>query len=149
MKTPFANTLKPLLLGLVFLSTISFGQIKYADINALHHKKFTWLINKNYDSLNWLMHEQVQFVHSNGWIQSGKDVIEDLKTGKLNYTQIDIIDASVRIYQNTAVVSGKGHFRGLMPDKSEFNLTLFYTEVYIKVDGEWKLFNRLATKVNP
>ncbi|GIL23245.1 MAG: hypothetical protein BroJett042_17580 [Bacteroidota bacterium] len=136
-----------LLFGFLLLSFVSFGQKDEATVDQLHRKKFNWLINKNYDSLNQLLHEQVNYIHSNGWVQTKKEVIEDLKTGKLNYTQIEVIEATTSIYKNTAVVSGKGRFRGLMPDKSEFNLSLFYTEVYVKVGKEWKLFNRLATKI--
>jgi len=136
-----------LLLGFLLVSFVSFGQKDETTVDQLHRKKFNWLINKNYDSLNQLLHEQVNYIHSNGWVQTKKEVIEDLKTGKLNYTQIDVIEATTTFYKNTAVVSGKGRFRGLMPDKSEFNLSLFYTEVYVKVGKEWKLFNRLATKI--
>lgn len=136
----------PLIL-FVILAINSFGQSNEERVDQLHRKKFTWLINKNYDSLNWILHEQVQYIHSNGWVQSKKEVTEDLKTGRLNYTNIDIVEATVTVHQKTAVVSGKGRFTGLMPDKSEFNLSLFYTEVYIKVGKEWKLLNRLATKI--
>lgn len=136
-----------LFLGLILISANLFGQKSETAVDQLHRKKFTWLINKNYDSLNWLMHEQVQYIHSNGWVQSKKEVNDDLKTGKLNYTNIEIVEATVTLHQNTAIVSGKGRFRGLMPDKSEFNLSLFYTEVYVKAGKDWKLINRLATKI--
>jgi len=139
--------MRVLLIVCLFLATNSFGQTTEETVNQLHRKKFTWLINKNYDSLNWLLHNQVQYIHSNGWLQSKKEVIDDLKTGKLNYTQVEVVEATTTIYKNTAIVSGKGRFRGLMPDKSEFNLSLFYTEVYVKVGKEWKLLNRLATKI--
>lgn len=136
-----------LLIGLTFITASSFGQKDETIVDNLHRKKFTWLISKNYDSLNWIMHEQVQYVHSNGWVQTKKEVTEDLNTGKLNYTQIEIAESKTIVYKNTGIVTGKGRFRGLMPDQSEFNLSLFYTEVYVKVGKEWKLLNRLATKI--
>lgn len=135
------------LIAFIFMNVSSFGQKDEDVVDLLHRKKFTWLITKNYDSLNWIMHEQVQYVHSNGWIQSKKEVIEDLNTGKLNYKQIEILESTTTTHKKTALVSGKGRFRGLMPDQSEFNLSLFYTEVYVKVGKEWKLLNRLATKI--
>lgn len=136
-----------LLIGCILIAFVSVGQKDETMVDQLHRKKFTWLINKNYDSLNLILHEQVQYIHSNGWVQSKKEVIDDLNTGKLNYTNVEVVESKVSVYQNTAIVSGKGRFRGLMPDKSEFNLSLFYTEVYLKVGKEWKLINRLATKV--
>lgn len=136
-----------LLIGCILIAFVSVGQKDETMVDQLHRKKFTWLIKKNYDSLNLILHEQVQYIHSNGWVQSKKEVIDDLNTGKLNYTNVEVVESKVSVYQNTAIVSGKGRFRGLMPDKSEFNLSLFYTEVYLKVGKEWKLINRLATKV--
>lgn len=136
-----------LLIGCILIAFVSVGQKDETIVDQLHRKKFTWLINKNYDSLNLILHEQVQYIHSNGWVQSKKEVIDDLNTGKLNYTNVEVVESKVSVYQNTAIVTGKGRFRGLMPDKSEFNLSLFYTEVYLKVGKEWKLINRLATKV--
>lgn len=139
--------MKLLTTGLLLLSFVTYGQNDKTEVEQLHRKKFTWLTSKNYDSLDLFLHDELQYVHSNGWVQSKKDVLEDLKSGKLNYTQIDIVEASTARFGNTAVVSGKGHFRGLMPDKSQFNLSLFYTEVYIKSGKRWKLVNRLSTKI--
>jgi len=92
--------------------------------------------------------ETLKFIHSNGWIQSKKELIEDMKSEKLNYTSIDVEESSVAIYnKKSSVVTGKGTFRGLMPDKSEFNVHLLYTEVYVKSKKQWKLVSRQACKI--
>lgn len=120
--------MKNLLCLVLLVSTgFAFGQSKETEVNRLHKQKFEWLINKNYDSLDWILDNQIKFIHSNGWIQSKQEVINDLKSGKLNYTSIDVHESSVIIYNQTAVVTGKGNFKGLMPDQSEFNIKLLYT----------------------
>lgn len=141
--------MKIILYLILFVSSgFAFGQSKEAEaVVRLHKQKFEWLIHKKYDSLNWVMDEQVKFIHSNGWVQNKQDVINDLKSGKLNYTNIDIHESSVIIYNQTAVVTGKGNFKGLMPDQSEFNIKLLYTEVYSKSKKQWKLVSRQATKI--
>ena len=117
-------------------------------VNQLHKRKFEWMTTKNYDSLNWVTDETLKFIHSNGWTQSKKEMIEDMKSGKLNYTSISVQESSVSLYNNkSAVVTGKGAFKGLMPDKSEFNINLLYTEVYIKSKKRWKLVSRHACKI--
>ena len=46
--------------------------------------------------------------------QSKKEVIEDLKSGKLNYTAIVVQESSVSLFNNqSAVVTGKGTFKGV------------------------------------
>jgi hypothetical protein len=139
---------KILLLAFVFTSLVSFSQSKETEaVNQLHKKKFSWMINKKYDSLNWLLDEHVKYIHSNGWIQTKQDVIDDLKSGKLNYTSIHVEESSVTYFKQSAVVTGKGYFKGLMPDKSEFNVHLLYTEVYVKSNKHWTLVARHASKL--
>jgi hypothetical protein len=134
---------------LLISGTYSFSQTPEAEkINLLHKRKFSWMISKNYDSLNWIADETMKFIHSNGWVQTKNDFIDDLKSAKLNYTSIVIAESSVNVYNsNCAVVTGKGTFKGLMPDQSEFNINLLYTEVYIRSKKQWKLVSRQACKI--
>jgi len=141
--------MKKILLVILFLGgTQAFCQTPEAEkVNQLHKRKFDWLINKKYDSLKWLLDEQAKYIHSNGWIQSKAEVIDDLKSGKLNYTSVIIEESSVSYFDKSAVVTGKGFFKGLMTDNTEFTIHLLYTEVYIKQKKEWKLVSRQATKI--
>lgn len=137
-----------LLLILLIVGTQAFSQTAEAEkVNQLHRKKFEWLINKKYDSLNWLMDERVKYIHSNGWIQSKAEVVDDLNSGKLNYTSVVVEESSVSYFNQSAVVTGKGTFKGLMADKSEFTIHLLYTEVYVRHKKQWKLVSRQATKL--
>lgn len=140
---------KLLLFALLISGANAYCQSPEDDrVNQLHKRKFEWMTTKNYDSLNWVTDETLKFIHSNGWTQSKKEMIEDMKSGKLNYTSIIVQESSVSLYNNkSAVVTGKGTFKGLMPDKSEFNINLLYTEVYIKSKRQWKLVSRHACKI--
>ena len=139
---------KILLFVFIFASIILFSQSKETDVvNQLHKKKFSWMINKKYDSLDLILDSQIKFIHSNGWIQSKTEMIDDLKSGKLNYTAITIEESNTQLYNHTVVVTGKGTFKGLMPDNSEFNIHLLYTEVYVKTKKQWRLVSRQATKI--
>mgnify|MGYP002777203446 CR=1 FL=1 len=142
------NAMRYLLFFLILITGVAAGQSPEArHLDELHRKKFTWLIQKNYDSLNWVLDERVKYIHSNGWIQSKKEVIEDLKSGKLNYNSVTIEFAEVSFYSSAAVITGKGMFKGLMPDGSEFNIHLLYTEVYVKLNNQWKLVSRQAVRI--
>jgi len=139
---------KFLLFILLSVGTQAISQTPEAEkVNQLHKKKFEWLSHKKYDSLNWLLDDRVKYIHSNGWIQSKAEVIEDLKSGKLNYTSVIVEESTVAYYTQSAVVTGKGIFKGLMTDKTEFNIHLLYTEVYVKKKKHWKLVSRQATKL--
>lgn len=135
------------LLFLVALSSFAFGQSTEAEkVKALHKQKFEWLINGKVDSLNALLAPEVNYVHSNGWIQNREEVLADMRSGKLQYKAVEVEDAQVSILENTALVTGRGTFSGLM-NGTAFSVKLLYTEIYVKIAGRWKLAGRHACKL--
>ncbi|WKZ58971.1 MAG: nuclear transport factor 2 family protein [Cyclobacteriaceae bacterium] len=112
----------------------------------LSKQKFVWLIEKQRDSLDLLLDDRLMYIHSNGWTQSKVEVFDDIQSGKLVYKQIDVEAIQVRLYGNTAIVTGTGRFQGSREDK-EFDLPLSYTEVYVKEGKRWVLVSRHANRM--
>lgn len=132
---------------LIILSQDASGQTdNRKEVLLLFHKKFEWLKSHQFDSLRWMLDDNLMYVHSNGWVETKADVIDDLKTGKLVYRKVDITEASVRLYENTAIVTGKGTFAGVNSG-TEFSLNLFFTEVYVKKGSRWVLASRHANRL--
>ncbi len=150
--------MKKLLLAFILLSTLQLsaqknkkdnkGNNKAAEIAVLelHQKKFDWMINKQYDSLQMVLEKQLVYIHSNGWIETKAEVIADLKSGKLNYLKVNVTEAKARIYKNTAIVNGKGIFNVMLEGKP-VEINLLYTEVYINKKNKWQLASRHANKI--
>jgi ketosteroid isomerase-like protein len=113
---------------------------------ALHKKKFEWLIGRNYDSLMAVMDEKLLYIHSNGLAESRDDVMKNLKNEVISYTQSDVTESQVRLFGNSAIVTGKGAFAGKAKG-TPFLLNLSYTEVYVQTNGKWKLVSRHACKI--
>ncbi|MBK8053929.1 MAG: DUF4440 domain-containing protein [Saprospiraceae bacterium] len=115
-------------------------------IQNLHLKKFKWLVDKQIDSLTTLLHDDVFYIHSNGWKENKTEVIANILSGKLTYNDVRVQESTVRIVDNTAVVTGKGTFYVSLEGKSsEFNL--FYTEVYVMTNSGIRLISRHACKI--
>ena len=112
----------------------------------MHKKKFDWLISKQYDSLSALFNDNIEYIHSNGWIENKTEIIADLKSGKLNYKRVDVSEAKVRLSKNVAILTGKGVFFITM-DNKDLEIKLLYSEVYIKEKGKWLLTHRHANKL--
>lgn len=140
--------MKYLLLALfVGIVTVASGQSTEAEqVNALHKKKFEWLVKANHDSLNALLADRVNYIHSNGWVQTRQEVLDDMKSGKLNYQSVNIESSEVNVIDVTAIVTGRGVFSGVM-NGTAFSVKLLYTEIYIRVGSKWKLVSRHACKV--
>lgn len=116
------------------------------EVLALHHTKFRWLMQKQYDSLQMILHPKVSYIHSNGWVENASEVIDDLKTGKLYYGSVRVEQAAAKQVDNCVVVTGRGQFSGLNQG-NEFSIALLYTEVYVKGKKRWMLLQRHANRL--
>jgi glycerophosphoryl diester phosphodiesterase len=114
-------------------------------IHSIHLKKFKWFASQQFDSLTTLLHEDVHYIHSNGWKESKAEVIANIKSGKLTYTDVKVHESNVRVIDQTGVVTGKGTFYVSM-DGKPYAFDLYYTEVYVVTDEGIKLISRHACK---
>lgn len=112
----------------------------------LSKKKFAWMTRQSYDSLEAVLDDRLLFVHSNGWTETKEEFIQDIKSGKLRYIEIEVTEATVRMYSGAAIVVGKGKFKVLL-DGNELVINLYYTEVYVWKNDKWLLASRHANRL--
>jgi hypothetical protein len=114
---------------------------------ALSVRKFEWMKQNQLDSLDGLLHDEVKYIHSNGWIQSKTEVIEDFKSKKLIMHDVVLESSECRVDETTAIITGSGQFSGVMNSQT-FSVKLLFTEVYVQKGGRWLLMSRHANKLN-
>lgn len=112
----------------------------------LSSRKFDWLIARQVDSLEKVLDEKVQYIHSNGWVQTKREVIDDMRSGKLVYRKVTIKEALVRLYSETAILTGLSTFEGINGGTA-FLLDLRYTEVYVRATNHWVLVSRHSNRM--
>ena len=113
----------------------------------LHEKKFRWMVEKKLDSLGSILDDRLLYVHSNGWTETAKEVIDDLRSGELIMNSVKVNEAGARVYKNnTAIITGKGLFNVVVNGR-DVELNLYYTEVYIKKKNNWMLVTRHDCKL--
>ncbi len=134
----------------LFLLLVNFSALAQSreekQLLALHEQKFRWLSQKQYDSLKVLLDDRVQYIHSNGWVETKAEVLADLQSGKLTYESVQVKEATARLYKDAGVVTGKGVFKVLMEGKP-VEISLLYTEVYVRHKKQWRLVSRHACRV--
>ena len=137
-----------LIIVFVYLTFYGYSQtgITSQEIQNLSKKKFEWMISKNIDSLRTVLDDSLKYIHSNGWIQTKEDILDDLLNGKISYEQINITETATRVFESTVIMIGKGKFSGLV-NKAPFSLELLFTEVYIIKENHWLLASRHSSKV--
>jgi len=115
------------------------------EIIQLSKDKWQWMADKNVDVLNNLFHEKSVFVHMGGsW---GKEQeINIIKSGGIWYKKADIHDVSVNIIENTAILLNRIDLLAVVGGNEVTN-PFIVTEVYIKINGEWKLVSLSFTRI--
>jgi len=114
---------------------------------ALHETKFRWMVELKLDSLATVLDDRLVYIHSSGWTQTRKDMLDDLKSGKLVMNKVTVNESTARYYKdNTVIITAKGVFN-VMIDNKPVDVNLYYTEVYIKKKNSWLLASRHASKL--
>ncbi|HSC53817.1 MAG TPA: nuclear transport factor 2 family protein [Phnomibacter sp.] len=136
------------LLLLICATTCVWAQQTPAEkfVAALAKQKNTWLVKKQLDSVQLLLDSRCLYIHSNGWQQDAKEVIEDTKSGKLIYQSVSIDYKTARQYEKMVIVNGLGKIAGTMQG-TPFAIQLNVTEVYVNRKNGWKLVSRHASKL--
>lgn len=117
------------------------------EIFNLSKKKWGWMSERNAAALDALFHEKSVFVHMGGaW---GKEQeLQIIKSGGIHYKQADIHEVSVNIIDHTAVLLNRITLLAVVGGNEVTN-PFMVTEVYVQLDGSWKLgslsFTRLLT----
>jgi len=107
------------------------------EILDLSKRKWTWMSDKNVDSLNELFDEKCVFVHMGGsW---GKDQeLNVIKGGGIWYKEAAVYGASVNIIGNTAILLNDIDLLAVVGG-NEVVHSFMVTEVYIKENNKWKM----------
>lgn len=137
-----------LALFLMIIGTqVSFAQESVVDqeIRDLSKQKWQWMSDKNAEKLDALFHEKAVFVHMGGsW---GKEQeVNIIKSGGIWYKKADIHEVSVNVIGSTAVLLNRIDLLAVVGGNEVTN-PFMVTEVYVNVDGGWKLMDLSFTKL--
>jgi len=119
-------------------------QTKQELIN-LSKQKWQWMAERNADSLDDLFHENAVFVHMGGaW---GKEQeVEIIRSGGIHYKHAEIQETSVRFVGNTAIILDRIRLTAVVGGNEVVN-PFMVTEVYVHIDGKWKLGSLSFTRL--
>ena len=117
------------------------------ELLALSKMKWTWMADRNVDSLAALFDKQAVFVHMGGSWGTDRE-LEIIKSGGIHYKHAEIFETSVRFIGTTAIVLNRLRLDAVVGG-NEVSNPFLVTEVYVQQSGKWKLgslsFTRLVT----
>jgi len=103
------------------------------------------LVNKNIVSINQHTDKALSYGHSNGWVETKNDLINDLETNLISYQGFEEDSIVVTINRNVANVRFKADINATMNGNSS-SIKVRVLQVWVKKGKRWVLFARQAVK---
>src|SRR5258708_4253102 len=76
------------------------------------------------------------------------DFLTAMGSGQIKFESIDPADNRVRLYQTTAIVTGRTQMKGRLRD-APFAASSRYAHVFVEHQGEWRLVSAQGTQISP
>ncbi|GAA4470291.1 hypothetical protein GCM10023189_58610 [Nibrella saemangeumensis] len=127
-----------LILSLTLLISFAQAQSPEQTVKDAEQKRFAAQVANNFAVLDQVLDNDLTYTHSSGVTDSKQSFIQSLKDGKTKYNAIDVQEQTVRVYGNTAIINGKAAVNVTSNNETK-NMSLRYTDVYIKRGNDWKL----------
>ena len=132
----------------LLIAKSSFTQIDSVGLKNAMQQLDKALLQKDETILNSVLHKDLSYGHSNGWIQSKSDILNDFTSGKLTYSKIENnSSAIIVINKEYATVKTNTNVEGVV-NGTEFKLTLQIMQFWIKTKKGWQLIARQSTKLS-
>jgi len=117
------------------------------EIVNLSKDKWRWMAERNVEALDKLFADEAVFVHMGGTMTKSQE-LDTIKSGRIQYKDAQIQEVSVRFVGTTAILLNRIRLVAVVGGNEVVN-PFNVTEVYVKLDGAWKLaslsFTRLMT----
>ena len=133
-------------IGLFFIGLVSIAQIDSVGLKIAMQKLDKALLDKNEVVLKQVLHKNVSYGHSNGWIQTKDDILNDFRSGKLVYNKIENSSTGIiAISPKWATVKTSTNAEGVV-NGTAFKLTLHIMQVWMNTKKGWQLYARQSAK---
>jgi ketosteroid isomerase-like protein len=107
-------------------------------VTAAHDRRIAATVAADLAGLGAMMTDDLTYTHSSGVTETKAEFLEGLRSGKYVYREIAPRDRRVRVHGDAAVVSGPCHVV-IEPGGKRTEIDLYFTELYVKVGGKWRM----------
>ena len=109
------------------------------EVIKVENARFDAFMKGDAAALDRILDDDFTFTNVNGETHTKAELVADVRSGTLKYTAMKHSDIRVRIYENTAVVTGKSASTYISGGKEGGGAPRSYLNVYFKENGQWRL----------
>ncbi len=143
------NLRLPLLLLLslhLATSAIRAASTAEAEVLSTERQRVAALVKNDLAALDRLLADDLTYTHSSALVETKAEYLSAIRSGKLKYHSLDHEQQRVRLYGDTAVLTGITKVFSTYHGK-EGRPTLRFTIVYVKRAGRWQMVAWQSTGV--
>lgn len=116
------------------------------DILALEDKRCTAMTKNDIAALEGMFHDDLIYTHSSAVVDTRASYLEALKSGHTRYHSVQRSDEKVRLYGDTALVTGRAIIDVTVKGEKK-HLDTRFLDVWTKTPQGWKFVAWQSTKL--
>jgi ketosteroid isomerase-like protein len=117
------------------------------EIEQLEDEWRNALLTSNARELDSLLAEDYMAITPSGTLQTKEEALDNLRSGRVHFSVLDVTDRKVRFYGTTAIVTSLANVQATTPDGT-VNGNYRYTRVYARdPQGRWRIVSFEASRV--
>ena len=94
-------------------------------------------VNRDFAVLDKIMAKEMTYTHTSARLDTKAEMIGLMESGRLRYESMERQEANVRLYGETAVVTGRSRIH-VVSGGADLRFSLLFLEVFAHKDGRWQ-----------
>ena len=119
-----------------------------AEILNLENERNRAITSGDAAALERMTSDDYTFITLRGELRTKAEIVQGFKSGSFHYDSRQISDLNVRVYGDTAVVTGRAIQNGKENGK-DYSGDYRFTRVYVKKDRRWQTVALQTTLIQP
>ena len=119
---------------------------KQDDLKQVQAERYAAMVNRDVKQLDEILADDLVYSHSDGMVETKEDFIKTIKSGYIQYFDLEDLEVEVRNRGNFAILNGVVQMDCILGNASRGLVNLNFTAVYEKRDGKWILTTWQTTR---
>jgi hypothetical protein len=103
-----------------------------------------FIVDHDFQAASGVYADDFVLTTSSGKVKQKQDMLKEIGSLELHFEVNETTEVQVRVIENTAVLTGTLHQKGMYKERV-FDSKLLVTDTWVKVNGQWKLLAGHAT----
>src|SRR6266852_8862990 len=135
------------ILSLAVLLNAAWAASAEEELKKLETDRAAAVVKGDVATLEKQTSDDYTLINMNGQMSDKSQMVSAFKSGQTKLTSDELSDMKVRVYGNTAVITGKADVAGTMAGK-DTKARLMFTRVYVKKGGQWQSVAFQQTRIS-